>query len=229
MLLSEEPPSWLGILAKSCLVSECMERACVRWRLHVFAINLEFFSPYTLGFSCGGVRDNLTHYVYLERELEFLQGFDSLPSHLARKIQFFFSFLLHSWDIMREDKEWRSCGVQSKEHRGFVEQEEEECLLVNDTFRWIVMRSCWIGHGICHHLVACKQEFKPLSFERKLLSLCKHKLILTTTKKQKRGRERERAKNGLREPYMLPSGNQRQLAVGACRPTTFCFGPPPRV
>ena len=46
MLLSEEPPSWLGILAKSSLVSEYVERACVRWRLHVFAINLEFFSPY---------------------------------------------------------------------------------------------------------------------------------------------------------------------------------------
>ena len=80
MLLSEEPPSWLGILAKSSLVSECVERACVRWRLHVFAINLEFFSPYTLGFSHGGVRDNLTYYVHLKRELELLQGFDSLPS-----------------------------------------------------------------------------------------------------------------------------------------------------
>ena len=30
MLLSEEPPPWLGILAKSSLVSECVERACVR-------------------------------------------------------------------------------------------------------------------------------------------------------------------------------------------------------
>ena len=29
-LLSEEPPPWLGILAKSSLVSECVERACVR-------------------------------------------------------------------------------------------------------------------------------------------------------------------------------------------------------
>ena len=28
--LSEEPPPWLGILAKISLVSECVERACVR-------------------------------------------------------------------------------------------------------------------------------------------------------------------------------------------------------
>ena len=41
-LLSEEPPLWLGILAKSSLVSVCKERACVRCRLHDF----EFFSPY---------------------------------------------------------------------------------------------------------------------------------------------------------------------------------------
>ena len=39
---------------------------------------------YTLGFSYGGVRDNLTHYVHLKRELEPLLGFDSLPSHLAK-------------------------------------------------------------------------------------------------------------------------------------------------
>ena len=44
-LLSEESSPWLDILAKSSLVSECVERACVRCRLHVFAINLEFFSP----------------------------------------------------------------------------------------------------------------------------------------------------------------------------------------
>jgi hypothetical protein len=30
MLLGEESPPWLGILAKSSLVSECVERACVR-------------------------------------------------------------------------------------------------------------------------------------------------------------------------------------------------------
>ena len=42
------------------------------------------FSPYTLGFIHGGMRDNLIYCVYLKRELELLQGFDSLPSHLAR-------------------------------------------------------------------------------------------------------------------------------------------------
>ena len=46
MLLSEEPPPWLGILAKWSFVSECLEKTCVRWRLHVFATNLEFFSLY---------------------------------------------------------------------------------------------------------------------------------------------------------------------------------------
>ena len=41
-----EPPPWLSILAKSSLVSVCGERACVRCRLHVFAINIEFFFSY---------------------------------------------------------------------------------------------------------------------------------------------------------------------------------------
>ena len=35
MLLSEEPPPWLGILAKSSLMSECEESVCMRWRVHV--------------------------------------------------------------------------------------------------------------------------------------------------------------------------------------------------
>ena len=50
--------------------------------MHVFAINLEFFSPptYTLGFFRGRVRDNLTHCVHMKTDLELLQGFDSLPS-----------------------------------------------------------------------------------------------------------------------------------------------------
>ena len=29
-LLREEPPPWVGILAKSSLLSDCVERACVR-------------------------------------------------------------------------------------------------------------------------------------------------------------------------------------------------------
>ena len=46
----------------------------------MFAINLEFsLLSYTLGFSRGGVRDSLTHCVHLKRELDLLQGFDSLP------------------------------------------------------------------------------------------------------------------------------------------------------
>jgi hypothetical protein len=36
--LLNERALWLGILAKSSLVSECVERACMR--LHVFAIRL---------------------------------------------------------------------------------------------------------------------------------------------------------------------------------------------
>ena len=39
---------------------------------------------YSFEFSSGIVRHNLTHYVHLKRELELLQEFDSLPSHLAR-------------------------------------------------------------------------------------------------------------------------------------------------
>ena len=50
---------WLGILTKSSLSSECVKRACVRWKLHVFAINMSSSAfTYTLGFSRGGVRNN---------------------------------------------------------------------------------------------------------------------------------------------------------------------------
>jgi hypothetical protein len=47
-LLREEPPHWLGILAKSSLVSWFVERVCVRLGLHGYAINLEFFFPIAL-------------------------------------------------------------------------------------------------------------------------------------------------------------------------------------
>ena len=82
MLLSEEPPSWLGILARSSLVSECVESAC-------FCNRILSSHPltYTLAFSRGRVRDNLTHCVHLRKELELLQRFDSLPSHLARIVE----------------------------------------------------------------------------------------------------------------------------------------------
>ena len=54
--------------------------------MHVSVINLEFFSlTYTLGFSRGGVRNDLTHCVHLKRELELLLGFDS-PLSLWRCI-----------------------------------------------------------------------------------------------------------------------------------------------
>ena len=65
-------------------------------KLHVFAINLEFFFlSCTLGFSCGEVRDILTYCMYFKREIKLLQGFDFLPSHLAR-MPHFSSFLLDS-------------------------------------------------------------------------------------------------------------------------------------
>ena len=54
---------------------------------------------YTLGFSRGRMRDNLTHYVHLKKELELILGFDSLPSYLAKILHFFFfssSFLRYN-------------------------------------------------------------------------------------------------------------------------------------
>ena len=72
---------WLGILVKSSLVSECVQRACVRWRLQFLQWILSS-SPltYTLEFSCGGLGDNLTHCVDLKKKLELLQRFEFLPS-----------------------------------------------------------------------------------------------------------------------------------------------------
>ena len=54
----------LGILAKSNLMSECVERACVRWRFYVFAINLEFFSPSFFSFSSSYLRYNMQKRVW---------------------------------------------------------------------------------------------------------------------------------------------------------------------
>ena len=122
MLLSEELPPWLGILAKLSLVSECVERACVRWKLHVFAINLQFLSPYLYSWIPPWWNERkLDLLCAIEERIRALTWFDSLPFHLTR-ILHFSSFLLHSWDIARkgghEDKESQSYGVsqQRKEH-----------------------------------------------------------------------------------------------------------------
>ena len=66
-------------------MSECGESLC-EVKIECCCNKILSYSPltYTLGFSRGGVRDNLTHCVHLKRELELLLEFDSFPSHLAR-------------------------------------------------------------------------------------------------------------------------------------------------
>ena len=61
----------------------CGENLC-EVKIACFCNKILSSSPltYTLGFSRGGVRDNLIHYVHLKRELKLLLGFDSLPSHV---------------------------------------------------------------------------------------------------------------------------------------------------
>ena len=62
MFLNKEPPPWLGILAKSSLVSVCELK--IAW-----CCNKILSSPpltYTFGFSRGGLRDDLTHCVHLK-------------------------------------------------------------------------------------------------------------------------------------------------------------------
>ena len=91
-LLSEKPPLWLDILAKSSIVSECVERICMRRRLLIFAISPRVFSlTYTLGFPHGGVRDNLTHCIW-PKELEFMWVFDYLLSLGKNPSSFFFAW-----------------------------------------------------------------------------------------------------------------------------------------
>ena len=55
------------------------------------------FSPltYILGLPHDGMRDNLTHYVHLERELKLLLGIDILTFYLVIMLHFS-SFLFHS-------------------------------------------------------------------------------------------------------------------------------------
>ena len=68
-LLSEKPPLWIGISVKSSLVSECVEKACMKRRLHVCAINVEFsLISYIFGFSHDGTRHCLTYYIHLKRK-----------------------------------------------------------------------------------------------------------------------------------------------------------------
>ena len=55
MVLSEKPPPWLGILAKSSFVSEYVERICVRFACCCNKILSSSPLTYTLGFSRGGV------------------------------------------------------------------------------------------------------------------------------------------------------------------------------
>ena len=110
-------------------------------RIACFCNKILSSSPltYTLGFSRGGVRDTLTHCMHLKGELELLLGFDSLPFHLAR-LPFFFLFFFFILEIYqaRESVRTRSDEVaecRREEHFGFAEQQEEKCLLVNDTSR----------------------------------------------------------------------------------------------
>ena len=118
------PRSWRDVPkwgASSLALHSCQVKPC-EWvcgeslcevKIACFCNKILSSSPltYTLGFSCDGMIDNLTHCVHFKRELEFLLGFDSLPSHLAIMLHFSY-FLLHFWDTIRkgecEDKEQRT-------------------------------------------------------------------------------------------------------------------------
>ena len=71
--------AWHFCQVKSCKWV-CAESLC-KVKVAYFCNKLSF-SPltYILGFSHGGVRDSLTHFVHLKRDLELLWVFDSLSS-----------------------------------------------------------------------------------------------------------------------------------------------------
>ena len=72
--------TWHSCQIKPC---ECVyEESLCEVKIACFCNRILSSSPftYTLGFSCGGVRNKLTHCVHLKREFELLQGFDSLTS-----------------------------------------------------------------------------------------------------------------------------------------------------
>ena len=114
-------PKWgaSSLAWHSCQVKPCQwvcgESLC-EVKITGFCNKILNFSsiPCTLGFSHGGVRDNMTHCMHLKRELQLLLWLDYLPSHLTRILHFSFS-LLRSWDITRkgerEDTEGQSCKV----------------------------------------------------------------------------------------------------------------------
>ena len=84
---------------------------------------------YTLGFSHGGMRDSLTHFVHLKRDLKLLWVFDSLTSQLARMSLFF--LFSSNLELQHSKKMWGQVvvGLWSGE-RQTVKQQEETCVLV---------------------------------------------------------------------------------------------------
>ena len=154
-------------VAKSNLVNEYVERTCVRLKLHVYNIFLSYSSlTYTLGFSRGGVRDNLIHCAYLKRKLELLQEFDPLSSHLARFLQFFSSLLRYNTQ-RRAWRQWvtklQSVGAKNTTDL-WSKRKKNVCLWMTrlgELWWWIV------GFSMKYLviLVICKLESTPLSRE----------------------------------------------------------------
>ena len=97
MLLREGPPSWLEIIAKSRLVNECVERACVMW---CFCNEILSSSPltYTLGFSRGGVKDNLIHLVVVGTQAAITQN-RYLHDKFLKPQNFNFGTLPREWTM----------------------------------------------------------------------------------------------------------------------------------
>ena len=162
-LLSEEPPLSLGIIAKSSLVSECVERVFVRCRLHVFCNKSWNFFPFLalLDFSMVGW-EIAWLILCIWREIRFIMSV-LLSSFSFGKNAWFFLFFFKSWAPTLkkkcEDEEWWSLKYWSEEHRSFVEQQGEECFLVNAKSRWIRVMKYLVFHGISCHLFTCKLAF----------------------------------------------------------------------
>ena len=101
-----------------------------------------------------------------------------------------FFFTLEIWqEEGREDMKWWSREVLGWEHWGFAKQQDEECLFVHATSRWIVVMNYWIFYEIPCHFSTCKLEFVWLSLWRAYFISIQVLFLKKKSKKKERGGE----------------------------------------
>ena len=98
-LLSEEPSSWLGILAKSSLVSECGESLC-EVKIACLCNKSWVLLPFLTILDSLMVEWEIAWLIVcIWREIRVLMSVWLASFSFGKNALYFWSFLLHSWDV----------------------------------------------------------------------------------------------------------------------------------